>query len=197
MLEVDDGTVADTGKHIISLIGGTHRLQQCGILGVVARGSHQSRHGTSGTCAVGDDALGIARHLLVEVAQVADGGFQVEYGLWRTTSIDGLSFLHAFMCLGVCFIGHNGGIASASAGNHHHITFLQGPARGIACLWLGGRRCHIATDVSAQENGRLLRCSVRHIHVEELVCRVLHVGHVEQPFVGRIADLRAVVSGHP
>ena len=107
MFEVDDGTIADGCKHIVTFIGGTHRLQQLCIFRIVTRRSHQSRHSSSGTRSVGDDALGIARHLLIEVAQIADGGFQVEDSLGRTSSIDGLPLFHALVRLGILFVCHD------------------------------------------------------------------------------------------
>ena len=196
MFEVDDGTVADGGKNIVVLVGSTHRFQHISIFRVVASGSHQGRHGSTGTRAISDDSLCVTKHLLVEVAQITNGGFQVEDSLGRTAGIDGLPLLYPLMRLSVCFVGNNRRAASASTRNHHHITFFQGAASGITRLWLCCRRGHIATDVCTQEDGCLLRGSIGHIDVEVLVCRVLHIRHIEQPFVGHVTDFRAIINGH-
>ena len=103
MVQIDNRAIAHSGKHIIALLGGTHGMQQRLVGWIVARGAHQTRHRPTSAGAVGDNLLGVTRHHVIKLAQVADGGFQVQDGGRSTARIDGLSLLDAGF-----FIGFNG-----------------------------------------------------------------------------------------
>ena len=93
MAQVGDRTIAHAGQHVVALTGSSHCLQVFLVGRIVACCTHQGRHRAASRCAVGDDFFGIAWHFLVEVAQIADGGFQVENCRRRLAVVYSFSFL--------------------------------------------------------------------------------------------------------
>ena len=100
------------------------------------------------------------------------------------------------MRFGVCFVCGRGRIATAGAGYHCHIALLQGSSRSIVRLRLCCGRGHIAAHVCPQEDRCPLGRPVGHIYIKILIGGILHICHIEQPFVGCEVDLRAVIEGH-
>ena len=135
MFQVDDGAIADAGKHVVALVGSTHSLQQRLVSRVVTRSTQKARHGSSGTRAVGDDALSRAKHLLVEQPQVAHGSLQVEQCGRGTPGVDG------------CPVLFYGRVSSACPRYSHHIALQQGAPRCIGSLRLGSGGSHVASHV--------------------------------------------------
>ncbi len=172
MVEVGDGTEAYRGIDVVTLVGGTHGPEQRFVVGMVARSPKQRGHGAARTGAVGDDALGVARHLLVEVAQVAHGGLEVQDGAGRTPVVDAV---HA-------------GVAAARSGHGHDVALGKGTPRSPLTADLARRRRHVAGHVVGQENGAALRGALGHVDIEVLVGGVLHVGHVVEVHVCGVAD---------
>ena len=192
MVQVDNRAIADRGKHVVTLLGGTHGTQQRLIGGIVARGAHQTRHRTSGAGAVGDDLLGIAEHHVVKLAQVADGGLQVQDGGRSTACINRLAFLDARLLVGTGSSHRR--VAATAAGNGDHIALFQCPARGITRLGLLCGRRHIAAHIGTQQYRRLLCCPDGHIHVDGLIGGIFHIGHEEHALIGCVVHLLAI--GH-
>ena len=87
-----------------------------------------------------------------------------------------------------------GGVTPTCARNSYNIALLQGASRGIASLWLACCGSHIATYISAQQDGCLLVGTLGHIDIHILIGCVLYVRHIEEVLVGFIADGLAV--GH-
>ena len=192
MVKVDNRAIAHRCEHVVTLLRAMGAAQQRLIGGIVARGTHQTRHRSTGAGAVGDNLLGISQHHVIKLAQVPYGGLQVQYGGRSTTRVDGQSLLDAGLLVGSG--GNHRRVAATAAGDGDHIALLQCPARGIAGLGLLGWRCHIAAHVGAQQYRRLLRRSLGHIHVNGLIGGVLHVGHEEHALIGRVVHFLAI--GH-
>ena len=192
MVQVNNRAIAHRGEHVVTLLGGTHGTQQRLVGGIVARGTHQARHRSTSTGAVGNDPLGVAEHHVVKLAQVTDSGLEIQYGGRSTARVDSLSLLDAGLLVG--FSSNHSRVAATAAGNGDHIALSQCSTRGIAGLRLLGRRCHIAAHIGAQQYRGLLRRPDGHIHVDGLIGGVLYIGHEEHALIGRVVHLRAI--GH-
>ena len=194
MIQVGNRAIAHAGKHIVALVGSAHGLKHRLIGWIIARCTHQRGHGTTGTGSVGNDFLSITRHHTVEMAQIAYCCLEVEYGSGSAARVDGLPLLDAFFL--VLLVGDDRRIAAPRARDYQYIPLLEGTPTCIASLRLTCGRGHVPANIGAQENGCLLCCAIWHIDVQELIGRVLNVGHKIEALIGRISYSGAIVHGH-
>ena len=128
------------------------------------------------------------------MTQITDGCLEVENGSGCAARVDSLALLNAVFL--VVPGSDDCGIAATGARDYQYIPFLEGSPACITSLGLTSGRSHITTDVSAQENGGLLCGAFGHIDIQELIGRVLDVGHKIESLIGSVPHAGAIVHGH-
>ena len=180
MVEVGDGAIAYRGVDCIRGLGSSHGLEVGLVFGGIPCSPLQCRHGSSGTGAVGEYAVGVAGDAVVVVVEIAGGGFQVEQPIWSSPGIEGLS------------VGGDGRAVAAGAGDAEHIALGEGTACRIGHRRCRGRRGHVATHIVAHEDGYVAVVAPaeveRHVDVEGLVSRILNIPDIEDTLVGLEPD---------
>ena len=194
MVKVDNWTVAHRGKHVVARWCCAHRLQQWLIVGMIACGTHQRRHRSTSTGAVGDNPLGIARNLVVKIANIANGGLKVKNSIGSTTSENLVAFLQSRLL--IVLRNNHARVAATSARNHNHHAFLEGSPASVAYLRNTSPRCHVPAHVGAQQYWRLTSRRLGHIHIKILIHRVLHVGNIVEPLVCHVVYRASIKHRH-
>ena len=167
MLKINDWAIAHRGKHVVAHWCRTHLVKHCLEGRIIACGTHQRRHCSTGAGAVGDNSLGISRQRVVEVTYIAYGRLEVEDSLRSTASVDFLPFLDSSLLVILSSLDNR--VAATCAWNNHYHAFLQGASAGIAGLRPSGTRGHVPAHVGTQENWRLAAGSLWHKDVKILI----------------------------
>ena len=112
MCQISNRAVTHASEHVVTLLCGSCLLKVFLIGWIITCSTHQSRHGTSCAGSIGDDYFGITKHFLIEMAKVADRGFQIDDRLRCSSSVDCLAVLP------------NGRVPPPGSGYHKHVAFF-------------------------------------------------------------------------
>ena len=194
VLKVVDGTIAACGKDVVTLVAGTNGLQVQLVFRHVSRGAGKRGEGATCTCAVGHDALDVARDHVGVVAQPANGRLVVHDERRRTTHLLArcLAYRSAHAALEE-LRGHLARRASAHARAHHHIAMLERTEDGVGAAAvriearLVGWPRHVAAYRVGHEDGHLVKRKA-----QGAPALIVSHGHKQVELLDGVERLRAV-----